>query len=97
MRSKKSGFKCAITASAEWKLSSVGQRDRKSKDHTTTHYNLPMVLVDIVTEERRGGGKYRKQEGWIQLLLSLEKTSHWMGSTRTELDSGFESILRSLN
>lgn len=95
MRSKKSGFKYAITARAEWKLSSVGMRDRKSKDHTTAL--LPMVLVDIVTKERRGGGKYRKQEGWIQLLLSFAKASHWMVSTRTELDSGFESVLSSLN
>ena len=51
MRSKKSGFKYVITAHAEWKLSSVGLRDRKSKDHTTAL--LPMLLVDIVTKERR--------------------------------------------
>lgn len=38
-----------------------GLRDRKSKDHTTVL--LPMLRVDIVTEERRGGGKDRKQEG----------------------------------
>lgn len=95
MRSKKSGFKYAITARAEWKPSSVGLRDRKNKDHTRAL--LPMLLVDIVTEERRGGGKYRKQEGWIQLLLSLAKASHWMGSTRTELPSGFESVLSCLN
>ena len=47
----KSGFKYAITARAEWKLSSVVLRDRKSKEHTRAL--LPMLLVDIVTEERR--------------------------------------------